>query len=190
MIQIRSIELDGFRGYPTSETIHLNGKSLLVFAPNGYGKSSIADAFEFIISPNGTLERFGERARATNTGRQPLRNSNRAGHERLSVTLRWSDNRQPFEARRDISIGGNTPPANLGLLLQQIRVPIIIRGHDLRKFVEDISPYDRYMETASYLGAARLADLQADLRSLKTQLTQSDNTATNRARIGATLRAA
>jgi hypothetical protein len=180
VIRIESLDLDGFRCYVRQQGVTLDGRSVLVFAPNGYGKSSLTDALEFLFSPNGTLERLGERDVHTHTGRLPLRNTNRPEDEPATVTLRWKSGSERHAATREVRIDGNAPPTALGPLLAKRIVPFVIRGHELRSDVETATPAQRYQVVAEYLGAARLVELQADLRKLKTKLTRDDDTVRRR----------
>jgi len=62
--RIRDLEIEGFRGYPNACRLsfpNVAGGSLLIVGPNGFGKSSITDAFEFLVNDQGTLERLGQR---------------------------------------------------------------------------------------------------------------------------------
>ena len=57
-----SLTLEGFRAYLQPKTFNLSKKPCLaIFAPNGFGKSSVIDAIEFLFSEHGTLERLGHR---------------------------------------------------------------------------------------------------------------------------------
>lgn len=59
---IRSLLLHGFRAYLEPKTFDFSAKRCIaVFAPNGYGKSSLVDALEFAFSEAGTLKRLGIR---------------------------------------------------------------------------------------------------------------------------------
>ena len=68
-ITITEITIQGFRGYLKPATFKMKqGQSLAVFAPNGKGKSSLIDAFEYYLSEKGTLKRLGERTLQTRAG--------------------------------------------------------------------------------------------------------------------------
>ena len=60
---IQTLQLQGFRAYLRPKLFDFRQKRCLVlFAPNGKGKSSVIDALEFMFSEDGTLERLGLRA--------------------------------------------------------------------------------------------------------------------------------
>jgi DNA repair exonuclease SbcCD ATPase subunit len=179
-MRVTSLELDGFRGYVGYQSVEFDGRSVLVFAPNGYGKSSLTDALEFLFSANGTLERLGERDFHTSSGRLPLRNTSRDADRPATVTLRWNAGGLVQSATREVRTDGNMPPVELAPLMAKRVVPFVVRGHDLRSDVEKTTPAQRYQAVAEYLGAARLAALQADLRKLKTKLTRDDDTVQRR----------
>jgi recombinational DNA repair ATPase RecF len=59
---LHTLTVEGFRAYLQPKTFDLSKKPcLVIFAPNGLGKSSVIDALEFLFSEHGTLERLGQR---------------------------------------------------------------------------------------------------------------------------------
>src|SRR5262245_11122382 len=59
---LQALRPAGFRAFLQPKSFDFAKKrSLAVFAPNGSGKSSIVDGIEFVFSPEGTLERLGQR---------------------------------------------------------------------------------------------------------------------------------
>jgi DNA repair exonuclease SbcCD ATPase subunit len=47
--RLESLEVEGFRGFTSRQTIRLEGKSAFLFGPNGFGKSSIAEAVRWCL---------------------------------------------------------------------------------------------------------------------------------------------
>lgn len=187
MIRIRQLEIDGFRGYPRKRTLsfpQIDGGSLLIFARNGFGKTSITDALEFVLSKEGTLERLGVRRAELNAGRGPLRNTQISADAVPSVRLVFYDNKNKHDVTRAVELDAPQPmsPELLSLTRRRV-VPFIIRGSELRAFVETLTPLSHYQFVAQCLGAERLIDLQSRIRSLQTQLrkTAEDNTELRRA---------
>src|SRR4051812_29494027 len=71
--KLQSITLAGFRAYLDEQTIDFrSGHSLVVFAPNAKGKSSLVDALEFVLSADGTVRRLGEKRSSVQGGREAL----------------------------------------------------------------------------------------------------------------------
>ena len=60
---LQKLVLTGFRAYLQPKTFDFSKKTcLVIFAPNGSGKSSVIDALEFMFSADGTLKQQGQRA--------------------------------------------------------------------------------------------------------------------------------
>lgn len=134
-----------------------------------------------MFSADGTVKRLGSRDSGTLTGRQPLRNANKSPADPVFVTLRWRDELGKSEATRYVTNARSEQDPKLRTLFAKAPGLFIIRGHDLRKFVESTTPTDRYKECAEFLGASRLSLLQDDLYSLKYQITQADRAKERRA---------
>jgi DNA repair exonuclease SbcCD ATPase subunit len=49
-VKLRNVEIEGFRGAPKTLTVKLGAKSLFIYSENGRGKSTIADALEFLTT--------------------------------------------------------------------------------------------------------------------------------------------
>lgn len=47
--RIKSITVEGFKGFTTEQKIVIEGKNLFIFGPNGYGKSSILEAIRWCL---------------------------------------------------------------------------------------------------------------------------------------------
>jgi energy-coupling factor transporter ATP-binding protein EcfA2 len=173
MLRIREITLDGFRGYRRARTFTFPDRpsgSLLIYGPNGYGKSSITDAFEFLVNPEGTLERLGQRRVENMSGRGPLRHVALEPEREASVRLAFADDRVAREATRKATSEVEPLSEPLKRIANAQRIPYIIRGTELRNFIDETTPTDRYKEFARCLAAARLMALQSDVRSLRTKL--------------------
>src|SRR5690554_6022452 len=50
MNKLNSFSISGFRGIKEKMTLNLKNKSILVYGDNGFGKSSITDAFEWFYN--------------------------------------------------------------------------------------------------------------------------------------------
>ncbi len=166
---IRSLGLSGFRAYLHPTTFSFAQKrSLAIFARNGTGKSSFVDAFEFLLSSDGTLLRLGLR-----------RINNSAGVEALAHAGAAAESVESFvsiEVVRDGTVvagirqatGTSRPrPAIVSELAGALRVTPIIRGYELRDFVEKQSAEERYESVSGWLQLAPLVEAQRQLRNLR-----------------------
>ncbi len=170
-ILIQSITLVGFRAYLYATTFDFSEKPCFaLFGPNGKGKSGLVDAFEFLLSEDGTIERLGIRATHNQAGVTALAHDLATEHGLATeVCVELKNGRTMTEAIRGI-VGDRARPAALEALLARLRVDPIVRGYALRKFVEDQTPEDRYTEVAGWLQLSPLVEIQKNLRLLRQQL--------------------
>ena len=169
-ITIESIEVAGFRAYLESQSFTLQTSkrhaSLAVFAPNATGKSSLVDAFEFYFSEVGSLERLGQRASQTQAGPGAMEHV-RAESKGISgrVVFKFRQGSYRFEDYRSVKTPGDVPNS-AQRVFEAIKVPFVIRGYDLRKFVE-ASAEIRYGEMATWFALDPLLTIQKNLRLLQ-----------------------
>ena len=142
----------------------------MVAAPNGKGTSSLVDAVEFVFSKEGTVERLGK-----------VRSGTQAGKEALFHHAATKANITPFVKVEFTGTGKiqsftrsvKTPeviPSDLAPFIEAIKVPYIIRGFELRKFVEATTPADRYEAISTWFAFNPLLKTQDALRDLRIQL--------------------
>src|SRR3546814_2485312 len=67
---------------------------------------------------------------------------------------------RPATGKREI-------PAAARVIAEQFVVYPLVRGHGLRRFVEEDTPQDRYAEVARWLNLAPLTEVQKNLRALR-----------------------
>lgn len=48
-MKIRRLTIQGFRGFNGAQTIDLDPRLTIIYAPNSYGKTSICEALEWLI---------------------------------------------------------------------------------------------------------------------------------------------
>lgn len=170
---IDRIVLDGVRAYNDRQEIVLSDttpkKNLVIFAQNGLGKSSIVDALEYFFSDDGVIERFGKINSDTKAGRDSIVHVDAAAQGRtgrVELVLRPA-----FEGlSRPVRSKASKIPDPISLLRSFRVVNPLVRGHELRAFIEEKTTQGRYVELAQWMGATRLTELQADLRRLATLL--------------------
>src|SRR3546814_3603940 len=82
---------------------------------------------------------------------------------------------RPATGKREI-------PAAARVIAEQFVVYPLVRGHGLRRFVEEDTPQDRYAEVARWLNLAPLTEVQKNLRALRSQVkaASEDGIAVNR----------
>ena len=174
-ITIDAIKIEGFRAYLKPQTVRLcRGKiplSLAVFAPNAKGKSSLVDALEYYFSEDATLARLGKRQAQTHAGPLAMEHvdAEKSGVA-PSVHLWFRQDNDKFDEVRPVSKSVKSAPPLPGAasrVLSRTKLPFIIRGHELRSFVETITPEDRYKDIVSWFALDPLLAIQQHLRSLR-----------------------
>ena len=180
-ITIEEIKLQGFRVYLKPTTFSLKcGKSLAVFAPNGLGKSGLIDAFEYYLSEKGTLKRLGERKHQTHAGPRALVHVD-AEKENITPTVHFwfKDAGDKFDDPRPIPRSGSNPPPKAAERVNSCtNVPIVIRGHELRHFVDATTPEKRYEEFTTWFDLDSLLVIQKNLRQLRREVGKKANSTT------------
>ena len=182
-ITIEKLELAGFRAYLKPQTFQLRGRSspfsLAVFAPNGIGKSSLVDSLEYYFSKDGTLKRLGQRSSSTQAGLGAVRHVD--AEERnvgTSVSIRFRQGIDRFGGPRPFS----APLTDAAKRVRShAKVPFVIRGYELRQFIDGTKPVDRYKELVTWFELDPLLAVQENLRKLKhrTSAMAADTTEAN-----------
>lgn len=168
---IHSMLLQAFRAYLEPKSFDFSKqRSLAVFAPNGYGKSSLVDALEFIFSDDGTLRRLGVRTIHNNAGFAALEHD-LAKDRKISPSVSISFRKGKEESLGARSAGGSKRerPEAATLVRALCAVDPIVRGFELRRFVEQESAQERYESVANWLQLGPLVETQRNLRSLRQQ---------------------
>ena len=169
-ISLQSIELAGFRAYLTPQTIELQSRNLAIFAPNGRGKSSLADAVEFYLIQATTLLKFGEKATGNQAGYTALaHNAAERSGIKPSVTLTFKAPGETFGSPRHPD--GKMPRTDAGnRVAAHHRVDPVVRGHALRGFVEGTTPDQRYTLVSDWLSLSALTEAQKAIKALRDQV--------------------
>lgn len=169
---LQELNISGFRAFLHPKTLDFSKKRCLaIFAPNGCGKSSIIDALEFMLSEHGTLARLGLRAVNNQAGPAALAH-NRAKDQEIapSVTISVLSGKEKSKGSRAASGAHRPIPAVAEKLNTFFKVSPIIRGHELRTFVEAQTPETRYADVANWLQLGPLVTVQKHIRALRTQV--------------------
>jgi len=152
--------------------------SLGIYAPNAKGKSSLIDAVEFFFSTHGSLRRLGERRSGTQAGPDALEHV-LAEEKQIAprVILKFRQGKDELGDERKVSRPPSPIPKSGQTILELCKHDFIIRGHDLRRFVENQTPEDRYKEVSGWFGLTPLLVVQKNLRTLRRrvkELAESD----------------
>ncbi len=166
---LRSLEIEGFRAFRSPKTFFFGEKrNVAIFAPNGYGKSSVVDALEFMFSRNGTLDRLGLKAMHNKAGPSALAHNLADGKSiKSSVTISFSMGSDSQGCSRSALGGERMMPPEIMPMCDCFAANPIVRGYSLRSFVEDSSPEERYRMVAEGLQFGSLAHAQTNLRNLR-----------------------
>jgi hypothetical protein len=170
-LRLLEIRLSGFRAYLEPKAFDFSAKpNLAIFAPNASGKSSLVDAIEFLLSKDGTIERLG--IRATNNRAGVLALAHDLAQDKgiaSEVGIIFHDGTTKHDGKRSTA-GARAQPSAAALLGKNATVDPIIRGHTLRRFVEEQTPEERYAEVGRWLQLTPLVDVQRNLRALRAQV--------------------
>ena len=176
-ITIDALKLEGFRAYLKPQEVNLcrdkKPLSLAVFAPNAKGKSSLVDAFEYYFSKDATLARLGKRSAQTHAG--PLAMEHVDAKECCitpAIHFWFRQDEDEFDEARPVSTAAPPLPEAAMRLLSYTKLPFIIRGYELRGFVEETTPENRYKDIASWFALDPLLIIQQNLRMLRRQIKQ------------------
>lgn len=154
---IKRIEITNFRGIPDTLAIDMpKGESVLVWARNGDGKSSIADALEWLLAEHDRVEHL-------QFGRMRPRDYRHIGRQGADgvVRIEGTLEGQPFDEKRVISADGTFSPVPASLS-DVFPSGWVLRFRDLDQFVTD-QPNQRYERLADLLGLGALTQVQDDL---------------------------
>lgn len=159
-MKIESIFIEGFRGLLDSHTYQLDGKSLLIFAQNGWGKSSFVDAIDYFRSksPNGQLGHLNAREYG---GIKSLKHLNKVGDGQVSITLIGKKN-----DTRKVTDKGGAAPALATFINTLTEYDWIFRLSDIMRIL-DASPGERYEKIANAVGVLPLMEMSRKMDSLK-----------------------
>ena len=196
--RIRSISVKGFRAYGApAQTLNLPTDIAVVWGPNSKGKTSLAEAFEFLLT--GRITRRKLTASSQDEFADALRNAHLADDENVSVTASittpnsrnhsitrtlTSDytKRQDCASRLEIdgAVATEDDLENFGLSLSQppFQAPVLAQ-HTLN-YVFSIRPQDRATFFKTLLEVTDLDDLRNEIAGLQDILTPPNDPTLNK----------
>ncbi len=165
---LETLLISGFRAYLKPKAFDFRTKrSLAVFAPNGFGKSSLVDSLEFMFSDDGTLARVGVRTIHNKAGVAALAHNLAAERSIDSVVnIGFRRGKEKLEGSRKTT-GSRSRPAVVDAVQKLLAVSPIIRGYELRRFVEAQTAEERYEDVARWLQLSPFVNVQKNLRDLR-----------------------
>lgn len=199
-MRLKSVTIEGFRGFSRKVTIDLDADVIILQGPNGVGKTSLLDAILWALT--GKIERFEDRGSPISLyAREGIaRVSLDIGSNRQRVTIARSTDGERTSLRLTVGdqlVDGATAEARLSeILLPQLRdrsqttramASVLTRGvylqQDLvRQFIDIDKPSDRFQLISEVIGAGVVLELQGTLEKSRLQWAKT-TTATRRERL-------
>lgn len=175
-MKINSILIRGFRGFNEEREIHFNDKLTLIYAPNSYGKTSISEAFEWLLY--GSTSKV-ERAKSKLEFRGSYRNVHYSKEEPPRVKLKAYQAGKPLMLTASLHetdeqhryIGEDLKEAPKGKWPFEDKLDIAPKPFILQHALKDLllaSPGDRFTGFAQLLGFDELDQIQKDIIALCT----------------------
>ena len=157
-------------------------RSIAIYAPNACGKSGYADAVEYLFSEDGGVDHLGKGgADSERGGKQAIPHvlaEERGIEPKVSMTFVNSESEEFIQVTRLVKTGrADDMPAELRPIVRAAPAHRILRQHDLRRFVVDMTPGEKYAELSRWLG---LTHLEKILKHLKTTANTLESTYLNR----------
>lgn len=166
-MKIKSLEISGFRGIRKDIRIDIeSSKSVLIYGDNGSGKSSIADAFEWLYYDkieHLSTEEIGQK------GISALRNIFLEDDEDAYVTLNYSDSKYDcqkklfYKKSKLTSEHSNTSQDSKNYLSASLRENLILRYKDLLRFILSTKT-DKLNEISQIIGFSEVSKIKDVLK--------------------------
>ncbi|MBL7177200.1 MAG: AAA family ATPase [Desulfobacteraceae bacterium] len=172
-MKIKNITILGFRGFNDERTIDFHDDLTLIYAPNSYGKTSISEAFEWLLY--GVTSKV-EKADSKDEYKDSYRNRHLPESHPAFVTSVFKDGENEFEFRGELSqgdaIGRFVDGRNVDDWPEPYKPPLtpkpFILQHAL-KYLLLVKPDDRFRGFSVLLGLEELDSLQRDFIALCTK---------------------
>lgn len=154
-------------------------KSIAIFAPNGCGKSGYADAMEYLFSSDGGIDHLGKGGADSERGGKhaiPHVLAEEKGiTPEVSISLFNTETEERIDISRPVTTGrSDDRPPELEKILQNAPAHRVLRQHDLRRFVVDMTPGEKYSELSRWMGLTRLETILRHLMMTSNELDDID----------------
>lgn len=158
-----------------------NGKprSIAIFGRNGYGKSGYADAIEYLFSVDGEVEHLGKGdADSEHGGKHAIPHvlaDERGISSSITVEFTNLDSGKKVSTTRQVVTGRRDQrPDEIESIVVKSPAHRILRQHDLRRFVVDMTPGQKFTEFARWIGLESTAKLLSHLTTTERTLKETD----------------
>ena len=153
-------------------------KSIAIFGRNAHGKSGYADAIEYLFSADGEVEHLGKgSADSEQGGKHALPHvlaDEKGITPQISVSFYEDFTKETFTVSRIVNTGRNDfRPTELNSLLEKAPAYRVLRQHDLRRFVVDLAPGQKFEEFARWIGLSRATTVLKNLTTVQGTLKNS-----------------
>ena len=191
--RVRSLSVKGFRAYgATEQTLNLPGEITVVWGPNSKGKTSLAEAFEFLLT--GRISRRELMASSQDEFADALRNAHLAAGEEVYVSARIMETDGALHELKRVLItdyakrqgctscleidsapASDADLAKYGIALSQppLQAPVLAQ-HTL-SYIFSVRPQDRSTYFKTLLEVTDLDDLRNDIAALADELKPPDD---------------
>lgn len=154
-------------------------QSIAVFGRNGQGKSGYADAIEYLFSVDGEVAHLGKGGPDSEQGGKhaiPHVLANERGiNPEISTEFVHLETGERVSVRRPVIIGRNDiRPPEIDRIVIKAPAHRILRQHDLRRFLVDMPPGEKFVEFAKWIGLERIAKLLSNLVTVENTLKDTD----------------
>ena len=186
-MRLKSITIEGFRGFTKKVVVDLDANVIILQGPNGVGKTSLLDAILWVLT--GRMDRFAEKSNPISLyareGIARVQLILRDGQNDIIVTRATDGSRVNVQLHRDgVECEGALAERQLSeFLLPQLQERtqaaaaisnILTRGvylqQDLvRQFIETDTPTDRFQLISEVIGAGAVLELQSALEKSRAQ---------------------
>jgi len=190
--RLRSLSVKGFRAYGVEQTLNLPADIAVVWGPNSKGKTSLAEAFEFLLT--GRITRRELMASSQDEFADALRNAHLADSEEVYVAARiiaaagtaheikrilTRDYGKKHDCASRLEIDGATASeadlVSFGIALSQppLQAPVLAQ-HTLA-YIFSVRPQDRATYFKTLLEVTDLDHLRNDIAALADELKPPDD---------------
>lgn len=168
-MRIESIELSWFRGAGESICLNPQAKSVVIYGANGAGKSSFADAFEYVVS-KGKISHLAHEYSGLHQ-RHGLRNTHAPEDAQSQITLHFRNKAWiTVSIRPDGVAKFQCEPANVTSTVQSWDLErFILRQDEVARFIH-ATKGEKYSVLLPLLGLESLEHAAGNLRALSKSL--------------------
>lgn len=154
-------------------------RSIAIFGRNGHGKSGYADAVEYLFSSDGEVEHLGKGGADSELGGKHaiphVLATERGIAPQIVAEFTQIETNKKITATRPVVTGRIDPrPAEVDAVIAQSPAHRILRQHDLRRFVVEMTPGEKFAEFARWIGLESSANLLKHLTTVERTLKDTD----------------